>query len=281
MDNIIVSIDGHCFIPHDIYEQYGIYSIPFEIVLDGQLYKDDLMCITMKEVIEKYNTKKIFPKTAAIAPDTYKEFFNKKLDEGYKIIHINLASGGSACYNNCKLAIDNLETSQDVFQFDSQNISCGLLILAIYATKLIKEYNDITIILEKLIEYRSLLRSSYCVSTLEFLTRGGRLEKRTQANANEGYEIVVRDNKIEIESRFNGNFRTVVENMFKNKFSNLPYNKEFVFVDISILPPKSLPYIKNLLKKYEFKKIYILNSTCSCAGHWGPNAFGLYFTMKE
>ena len=282
MQKVIVSIDGHCNIPNEIYEKFGIFSIPFEVVLDGKIYEDTQNCIRMEDVVEAWERRGVFPQTAAISLGRYMDFFTSKTSEGYQIIHINLGSGGSACFNNCRLAINSLNLEKSVFQFDSQNISFGLLILAIHAVELVGKYNDIPTVLSKLLEYRELLKSSYYISRLDFLSHGGRLINIQETPSKDSYyEIIIQDNKTRFKAQFEDDLRQALAKIIKNKFNNLAYNKKYVFVDTSMFSSKDILQIKELLQRYNFENIFVTNATCSCAGHWGPKALGIYFEVEH
>lgn len=282
MHNIIVSIDGHCNIPQDICKQYGIYAIPFDIEIDGQLYEDLPGSIDMEDIVRIWRQKGVFPHTSAISPAKYIDFFNSKIKDDFQILHINLGSGGSGCFNNCRLAIDCLNSSNRVFQFDSQNISFGLLLLAIHAVELIKKCDDISVVLKNLVKYRESLRSSYYISRLDFISQGGRLVKKDELSSKEKYyEIIIENNQTKFNAEFDCDLRQSLTKIIDDRLRFLLFNKEHVFVDSSMLLPIDIQNIKKILKRYDFKNIYISHATCSCAGHMGPNAFGFYFEMER
>ena len=74
MSKIILSADITCDLGDVLKERYNVNFYPLHIILDGKQYQDGVD-ITADDIYEAYRTKKILPKTAAINPDEYINYF--------------------------------------------------------------------------------------------------------------------------------------------------------------------------------------------------------------
>ena len=87
-----------------------------------------------KEIYEYVDRTKTLPKTSAIAPDQYRQFFNGLKKDYDAIIHISLSSLMSSAYSNAVSVASDME---NVFVVDSRSLSTGIALLAIYAKGLL------------------------------------------------------------------------------------------------------------------------------------------------
>ena len=82
---------------------------------------------------------KQLPKTSAITPGEYVEYFRQWVEDGYQVVHINLGSNLSSAYQNCCIAAEELG---NVYPVDSCNLSTGMGLLVIEAAERIAQGMD-------------------------------------------------------------------------------------------------------------------------------------------
>ena len=143
---IILSADSTCDLDQELKERYDVHYFPLHIILDGKDYKDGID-ITPEEIYQEYYDRKILPKTAAVNVAEYIEHFQKWVEDGYEVIHINLGSGLSSAHQNCKLAAEELG---HIHVIDSCSLSTGTGLLVKDAGEMIRQGMDAESIAEEL-----------------------------------------------------------------------------------------------------------------------------------
>ena len=98
------------------------------------------------------------------------------LDEGYKIVCINISSKMSGTFQSACMAKDMLET-EDVVVIDSLNVTSGLGILVIKASKLVEQGFGLMEIQDQILKAIPHVKSVLAFDSLDNLVKGGRLSK--------------------------------------------------------------------------------------------------------
>lgn len=177
---ILVSCDSACDLSPEMKAQYGI-EVTHMYVHEGDRTFRDGVDITPDDIYRIYDEEGILPKTSAIPPEEYLEFFKSYTDRGYAIVHIALSSGISATCQDAMIAASQLE---DVYVLDSLALSCGGGMLAVQACRLRDagmEVGEIAQEIQKLIEVTN---TAFIVSSLTYLAKGGRCSTVTALGAN-------------------------------------------------------------------------------------------------
>ena len=269
---IILSVDSACDLSKAFSESYKIHYCPFYIHLDGKQYKDGIDLLP-DDIYKVYYERKVLPKTAAISVGDYKDYFEsiKKVD--CDILHINLSSGLSSTYQNCVVAARDVG---NVYPVDSYNLSTGIGILAIKATKMIEEGFSAPFIQKALSAMARRVKASFVVDTLEFLKAGG----RCSAIVSIGASLFRIKPRIEVDERgklvprkkYRGALSKVLMEYTSDILANIEnIDPEQIFVTHAGM---SQEYLDMVYKKVEgenyFKKIYIQRAGCTISSHCGP-----------
>ena len=118
------SADSTCDMTPEFIERYQVKVIPLSVELDGAFYKDGLD-ITPDDIISRVNQGSALPKTSAINVDEYRQAFNELLQEADAVLHFNISSEFSSCWQNACIAAEGLP----VYCIDSRNLSSGIALL--------------------------------------------------------------------------------------------------------------------------------------------------------
>jgi len=129
---IKISSDSTCELPPELLEKYGIGIVPLTIIIDGKERKDGID-IHPKDIFDWVDSGGEMCKTTAPSPAEYEEIFRAHLRDHDAVIHINIGSGFSASWQDAKLAAEQCE---NVYAFDSENLSTGQGHLVLEAAKL-------------------------------------------------------------------------------------------------------------------------------------------------
>ena len=123
---IAISVESVHDLTKELLEKYDIKVIPYSINLADLSFKDgEYSTEEMFALVDKYNQ---LPKTTAINPVEYKEFFESLKKEYDAVVHICLSSGITSSCGNAIAAAGELK---DVFVVDSLALSTGIGLQAI------------------------------------------------------------------------------------------------------------------------------------------------------
>ena len=166
---IAISVESTNDLSKDLLQKYDIKLIPYHITLGNKSFLDGEM--STEDLFSHVDETKTLPKTNAINEFEYIEYFQEIKKEYDAVIHISLSSCLSSSCANAKRASQNVE---NVFVIDSQSLSTGIGLLAIYARELALEGIDPSLIVKKVQDRIEKLQVSFVIEKLEYLHKGGR-----------------------------------------------------------------------------------------------------------
>jgi DegV family protein with EDD domain len=118
------------------------------------------------------------PVTSQINASEYVELFEKYLDKGIDIYHIEFSSGLSGSYNSARIAVEELKEKypkRKIMLVDSLCASAGYGLMVHYAVKMKKAGKSIEEVYKFAEENKLKLNHWFTVDDLHHLKRGGRL----------------------------------------------------------------------------------------------------------
>ena len=180
MGKIKITCDSTCDLTQELYEKYDIEVLPLGITLGETLYHDGVD-VSAQDVFAYVSQTGVLPKTSAISVGEYTDVFKKYTDQGYSVIHINISSEFSSCYQNACIAAEDIG---NVYPIDSRNLSSGSGHLVLAAAELAATRDDAAAIAEELRQMQKRLDVSFVLQTLDYLKKGGRCSGIVALGAN-------------------------------------------------------------------------------------------------
>ena len=177
---VILSADSPCDLGEQLRSRYDVHFFPFHILLGEQPYTDSVD-IHPEDLYQAWREKKLLPKTSAITPLEYMEYFQDWVNAGYDVVHINIGSALSSAYQNCVAAARELG---HVYPVDSCNLSTGIGLLVLRAGEMIQQGMEAEAIQRSLIGLVPHSHASFVLDTLEFMRAGGRCSAVAAFGAN-------------------------------------------------------------------------------------------------
>ncbi len=172
MSRIAIFVDSGTDVPEEYIRRYGIYMLPLTIQYEHQCFHDRVD-ITPEEVMQRLETE--IPKTSLPSMGEAQDLFRKIHADGFRqVLVVTISSGLSGTCNLLRLAAAEMP-DMDIRLVDTKNIGIGAGITAIRAAELAeqgKTMDEILPILEKLIRQTKVY---FCVDTLRYLQKGGRI----------------------------------------------------------------------------------------------------------
>ena len=273
---IAISTESTLDLPKELQKEYDISVVPFTVILgDKSGYDGD---ITAEEIFEYVDQTGVLPKTSAVNEFQYDKHFTKLLKDHDAVIHISLSSGISSACENAKKAASILK---NVYVIDSQSLSTGIALLAIYARKLASQGLEPAEIVEKVEKRVPHVQASFVINSLNYLYKGGRcsgLARISAALFRIKPQIIVADGKMSPQKKYHGKGEKCVENYCDDtleEFNNPDLS--IAFVTHSHATPEMVEVAKEKLKKRGFKKIYETLAQATITSHCGPKTLGILF----
>ena len=121
MGKVIVTCDSTCDLTPELYQKYDIHVAPLYIRVGDGEYRDGVT-IDTETLFRKVQETGELPKTAAVSVDDYVNLWKPFVEQGCEVVHINISSHFSACYQNACAAAEELG---HVYPVDSLNLSSG------------------------------------------------------------------------------------------------------------------------------------------------------------
>lgn len=274
---IAVSVESTCDLSREIIENCDIKVIPYEIVMGDKSFKDGE--IAAPDLFKMVDEAGVLPKTNAINEFEYTEYFESIRKNYDAVIHVCLSSGLSSSCGNAMRAAKNVE---NVFVVDSQSLSTGIGLLALYAHDLIEQGLAPDVIADMVQKRVEKLQVSFVIERLDYLYKGGRCSSLAFFGANLlklRPRIVVKEGKMGADKKYRGNMEKVVAKYCEetlNEFDTPDLNN--VFVTYTTATPEMVAAAKQALTDRGFKNIYETHAGCTIASHCGGNTLGiLYF----
>ncbi len=281
MKKVKITADSTCDLPKDIIEKYSISIIPLYVNLGDKSYHDRID-ISPDIIFNYYEETHKLAATSAINIIDYTNLFNEFLIENQEVIHISLSSEISCCYQNAHLAASELE---NVYVFDSKNLSSGSGHLVLLAADLAEKGLSAKEIYDELTRARDLVDSSFVIDTLEYLHKGGRCSALAVLGANILNLkpcIEVKDGKMGVAKKYRGKMSQLLLQYTDDRLADLDnIESKRIFITYTKIDDKILDKIRKKiesLNKFDEIIMSVAGSAITC--HCGPGTLGI-LTMRK
>ena len=174
MQKIAIFTDSACDLTDAELNEYGIRFLPLQIIYKDNSYRDRVE-ISADEVYG--NLEKEVPKTSLPTGTDIDALFLELKKEGYThAIGVMISGGLSGTANSVKLMAEE-HPEIETYIYDTKNLSISEGIMALKAAKMVKDGLSFEEIKEALPEEKKSVDTYYCLATLEYLIKGGRIGK--------------------------------------------------------------------------------------------------------
>ena len=178
--SVRIVTDSTCDLPEDIVAQYGITVVPLYINIGDQGYLDGVE-LSREEFYERLPDYDPPPTTATPGPEQFRQVYEALAAEGAtEIISIHISESLSATVNSARLGAQATE-SVPVTVLDSGSLSLGAGFLVLTAAKAAAAGHSADEIVPVLENQSARTHVFAALDTLEFLRRGGRMNRALAA----------------------------------------------------------------------------------------------------
>lgn len=277
---VILSADSTCDLGAQLIERYQVHIHPLHILLEGQQYEDGE--ISPDALYEAWWQRRQLPKTSAVTPEEYAEYFRKWVSEGYEVVHVNLGSNLSSSYQNCCIAAQEVG---HVYPIDSCNLSTGMGLLVIEAAERIAQGMEAQQIQQEVNALCPYAHASFVLDTLEFLHAGGRCSAVAMLGANllklkPCIQVdPAKNGAMGVGKKYRGTLEKALVQYATDQLSGRQDLKlDRVFITHSGISQERIDMVKKTVEKLAgFREILITRAGCTISAHCGPNTLGVLF----
>ncbi len=174
-NKIAIITDSSCDLTNEYIVANNIFVLPLHINMpDGKHYLDGVD-ITPEEIYN--NMPSVIPTTSQPSPDDVMKLFDRIKQEGYKeAVAVMISSGMSGTYQVMKMCVTE-EKELKVHAYDSKKLSMALGMVVINAVELMEQGISGEEIVSQLAQNRDKSNGYFCIPTLSYLVKGGRIGK--------------------------------------------------------------------------------------------------------
>jgi DegV family protein with EDD domain len=273
--------DSTCDLPAQLLEKYNISLVPLTVVKDGKEYKDGIT-ITPANIFEHVAAGGELCSTSAANIGEYTDIFEKYAGEYDAVIHINLGSGFSTCYQSACLAAEEFD---NVRVIDSKNLTAGQGFVVLKACELAETMEDLDAIVEELRAFTEKVEVSFVVDKLDYLVKGGRCSSAAALGANLlGLKpcIEVKDGKMSVVKKYRGNYAKCLTTYVKERLEGRDdIDRSKIFVIQTVVSEECYNGVLEAVNTYgNFETVYENTAGCTISCHCGPGTLGILFVRK-
>ena len=279
--NIKISSDSTCDLSAQQIEKYDISILPLTVTMNGKNFLDGVD-IVPADIYAHVTQGGDLPTTSANNIGQYQEAFEGFLKEYDAVIHLNISSGFSSCYQNACLAAGEFE---NVYVVNSLNLSTGHGLLVQKAAELAQSGMEPQKIVDVLNETAQRVDASFILDKLEYLKKGGRCSAAAALGANLLKLkpcIEVKDGKMGVGKKYRGSFEKCLKEYITDRLQDQEdLDLSRIFITHSGVSEDWLNIAKETVTELQnFEEICITQAGCTISSHCGPDTIGILYIRK-
>lgn len=280
--SIKISTDSSCDLPQDLLEQYDIAVLPLTITMGGKSYIDALE-ITQKDIEAHVDSGGDLPATAAVNVAAFTENFTRFLQDHEAVIHIDISSGSSSCYQNACIAASDLK---NVYVVDSKALSGGLAMVVLAACRAAREGMEPQAIVSMLEDMVPRVETNFLIDRLDYMRKGGRCSMVAAMGANLlklHPAIELRDGAMAVTKKYRGSMeKAIVDYVHDRLAGRTDLDLNYVFIGHTCDSEALVSVVIDEIKKYaSFQHIVPVYASCTIFSHSGQNTVSVMVVRKK
>ena len=171
---VAILVDSGTDVPPEFIREHNIFVAPLKIIYKDGEYEDRLD-ISPQEVYARLETE--IPTTSLPSTERVNSLFDQMVAQGYDtVLIITISTGLSGTHNMIRMLAEQYG-KLEYHMVDTKNIGIGAGQQAMLAAELLAKGEGLDSILAKLDTSIKQSRIYFCLDTLEYLAKGGRIGK--------------------------------------------------------------------------------------------------------
>lgn len=273
---IKIITDSACDLPRELQQRYDITVLPLHIYKGDSVFLDTVE-ITPADIFAYGEETGQLCSTASINIAEFSAAFAQYSPEYDAVLCINIGAKFSSCHQNALIAAKDFPNVSIV---DSQNLSSGEALIVLEAAQLTERGASLEEICTTLEETISRTDSSFLLSRLDYMKKGGRCSSVAALGANLLNLkpcIEVRGGKMQVWKKFRGSMERALGQYIHERLSLYAPTQPFRI--ILVYQPAdgfALDCIRDALQE-NGRQVELWEATygCTVACHCGPGTVGV------
>src|SRR4051794_23134960 len=167
------------YLPRPIVAAKGIHEVSLYVKFEGRQVRESELLENFDEFYEKLRTAEEMPTTSQPSIGDFLAVWEPLLRDGNDVVSVHLASGISGTYASAlqakeRLVEDGLDEAR-LCVVDAQTGAGGTAMMLLAGASAVQNGGNVEAVATRLRAAREALRIWFCVDTLEYLRRGGRI----------------------------------------------------------------------------------------------------------
>ena len=282
---IKITSDSTCDLSPEFIKQHDISLVPLGVNMNGKAYVD-LVDIFPEDIISNVDAGGELCTTTAVNMVEYHSIFEKLLEDYDAVVHINIGSGFSSCYQNACAAAQDFE---NVYVIDSENLSTGQGFIASEASlrsENCKTQEDVARMCDELRALTPRVETSFLLNRLDYMVKGGRCSSVVALGANllnlkPCIEVV--EGKMKVVKKYRGAFDKCLLSYVKDRLKErCSLINERMYITHTAMEQNTLNAVKDAVNHFgSFNLVEETVAGCTITCHCGPNCLGLVLLRSE
>ena len=273
--------DSTCDLSAEQIAANDIAIVPLTVIKNDEEFKD-AVTITPDVIFDHVANGGSLCTTSANSVGEYQDWFEKFSGDYDGVIHINIGSGFSSCYQNACLAAGEFDNVRVV---DSMNLSTGQGLVVLEACRLAKDATDLDELADQIRAYTERVEASFLLSRLDYMVKGGRCSSVVALGANLLNLkpcIEVKNGKMSVVKKYRGNFDKALAMYVKDRLADREdLVGDILFVTKTPVSDECYCAVMKAVSEYgKFDTVYETNAGCTVSCHCGPGTLGVLFVRK-
>ena len=279
--SIKITADSTCDLTAELLERYDVELFPLSVILNDNSLKDGVD-VFPDDLYRHVETTGNLPTTSANSVGEYQDRFAVLSSQYDAVIHINISSDFSSCYQNACIAAEEFD---NVYIVDSRNLSTGHGHVVIEAALAAKRGMTAPEIVDMLNNLTGRVEASFVLDQLAYMVKGGRCSTVAALGANLLKLkpcIEVKDGKMGMVKKYRGPFAKVILEYVKDRLEgreDVIYDR--IFITYSSDMPEVVQAVRTAVEQYApFTEIMETRAGCTVCSHCGSSTLGILFIRK-
>ena len=279
---IKITSDSTCDLSPELVEQYGVGIVPLQVTKAGKAYTDGVD-ITPADIFAHVAAGGELCSTAAVNIERYREVFAPLAAEYDAVIHVNIGSGFSSCYQNACMAARDFP---NVYVVDSRNLSTGQGHIVLEACERARDCTDAAALAQDLQELAGRVEASFVLHRLDYMVKGGRCSMVAALGANLLKLrpcIEVRNGKMVVVKKYRGAYEKCLAGYARDRLSGREdIVRDKLFITYTPVEPNELEAVRAVVKECgHFQRVMETHAGCTVSCHCGPGTLGVLFIRSR
>lgn len=278
---VAVVTDSAACVPAHLVEEYGIHVVPFELVWDGQSYRDGVD-IAPAEVYRRLREGKSWPTTSQPSLGDFATLYTQLSQEVEGIVSIHIPDTLSGTLQAARLAAEQVNASVPIRIVDAGTaaIAEGFVVLAAArAAAAGASLDEVVAAAESVIPRVGLFAT---LETLEHLQRGGRVGEAAALLGSRLHLhpiLYLAEGRVKVAGVTRSRRKALEEivNLMAQRVGTHPLCVSAFHADA----PEDVEYLRREVNaRFNCREFYVTEFTPVMGAHTGPGTVGLAFCRR-